>query len=78
MLPIVTNQFEGLGEKDEFVKTSTEAFKEDLEARQSFRDQYIMQIFDDSTIANAFVDHYSILDYTATEILKAAYTSDGF
>ena len=33
MLPIATNLFEGLGEKDEFVKTCTEAFKKDLEAR---------------------------------------------
>jgi len=33
MLPIATNLFEGLGEKDEFVKTCAEAFKEDPEAR---------------------------------------------
>ena len=78
MLPIAINLFEGLGEKDEFVKTCTEAFNKDLDARQCFYEQYIMKIFDDNTIAKAFVDHYSILDNTATEILKTAYTSNGF
>ena len=33
MLPIAINLFEGLGEKDEFVKRCTEAFDKDLDAR---------------------------------------------
>ena len=38
MLPIATNLFEGLGEKDEFVKTCAQAFHKDEEGRKSFRD----------------------------------------
>ena len=38
VLPIVTNLFEGLGEKDEFVKTCAQAFHKDEEGRKSFRD----------------------------------------
>jgi hypothetical protein len=37
-LPIATNLFEGLGEKDEFVKACAQAFHEDEEGRKSFRD----------------------------------------
>ena len=38
VLPIATNLFEGLGEKDEFVKTCAQAFHKDEEGRKSFRD----------------------------------------
>ena len=73
MLPVALHLFDGLGRKHSLVKKCQDALDKIKGAKSSFRDEYIKKIFDDDTVADAFVNNYSLLDKNSIEILVTAY-----
>ena len=73
VIPIVFHLFEGLGRSDGFVKKCEQGLNGIPGAKKCLRDDYIMKVFPNDDISNAFIDHYAYLNTVTINFLTTAY-----